>query len=108
MHDSPVYLTAQHLHKLQRILISTIPIYPSPSTSTFPTLHITPKDFLRRLLFKLKEHSIDISTVRLYGGAASYVLISDSDFAYRDIDIVIQIKTALSSELKTTLFSKSI
>ena len=59
------------------------------------------------MLIKLKQHSIDISSVRLNGSAASYVLINDSDFVYRDIDIVFLIKTPLSSEQKTTLFSSN-
>jgi hypothetical protein len=107
MHVSPVYLTSDQIKKLRRVLTPTIPIYPSPPTSSFPTLHITPKEFLRQVLFKLKQHSIDISSIRLHGGAASYVLINDSDFVYRDIDILFLIKTPLSEEKQTTLFSSN-
>jgi hypothetical protein len=107
MYESPVYLIPEQIDKLRRVLTPTIPIYPSPPTSSFPTLHIIPKDFLRKLLVKLKEHSIEISTIRLHGGAASYVLINDSDFVYRDIDILFHIKTPLSSEQQTTLFSSN-
>jgi hypothetical protein len=107
MYESPVYLIPEQIDKLRRVLTPTIPIYPSPPTSSFPTLHIIPKDFLREVLFKLKEHSIDISTIRLHGGAASYVLINDSDFVYRDIDILFYVKTPLSSEQQTTLFSSN-
>ncbi|CAF2994863.1 unnamed protein product [Rotaria socialis] len=107
MHSSPVYLTLPQIDKLRRVLTPTIPIYPSPPTSTFPTLHITPRDFLRRVLLKLNEHSIDISDIRLYGGAASYVLVKDSDFVYRDIDILFIVKTPLSSQQQTTLFSSN-
>jgi hypothetical protein len=107
MCESSVYLIPEQINKLRRVLTPTIPIYPSPPTSSFPTLHIIPKDFLRELLFKLKENSIEISTVRLHGGAASYVLINDSDFVYRDIDILFYVKTPLSSEQQTTLFSSN-
>ncbi|CAF1571341.1 unnamed protein product [Adineta ricciae] len=107
MHVAPVYLTPEQNDKLRRVLLPTIPIYPSPPTSSFPTLHITPKDFLRNLLIKLREHSIEISSIRLHGGAASYVLVNDSDFVYRDIDILFLIKTPLSSEQQTTLFSSN-
>ncbi|CAF1186944.1 unnamed protein product [Adineta steineri] len=107
MHVSPVYLTPEQNDKLRRVLTPTIPIYPSPPTSSFPTLHIVPKDFLRDILLKLKEHSIDILNIRLHGGAASYVLVNDSDFVYRDIDIVFQIKTPLSSQQQTKLFSSN-
>lgn len=107
MDSSAVYLTTEQLDKLRRILKPVIPIYPSPATATFPTIHVTPKDFLRQVLFKLKEHSIDISAIRLHGSAASYVLIDDSDFLYRDIDISFHIQTPLSSQQKTTLFSSN-
>ena len=107
MHNSTVFLTVEQVDKLRRVLNPTIPIYPSPTTPSFPTLHIIPKDFLRQVLIKLKQHSIDVSSVRLNGSAASYVLINDSDFVYRDIDIVFLIKTPLSSEQKTTLFSSN-
>ena len=107
MYAPSVYLTPEQIDKLRRVLTPTIPIYPSPPTSSFPTLHIIPKDFLREVLFKLKEHSIDISTIHLHGGAASYVLINDSDFLYRDIDIHFDVKTPLSSERQTTLFSSN-
>jgi hypothetical protein len=107
MHVSPVYLTSKQIDKLRRVLTPTIPIYPSPPTSSFPTLHIIPKDFLRQVLVRLKQHSIHISTVRLYGGAASYVLINDSDFVYRDLDILFHINTPLSSQKQTTLFSSN-
>ncbi|CAF4338480.1 unnamed protein product [Rotaria sp. Silwood2] len=107
MHVSSIYLTSEQIDKLRRVLTPTIPIYPSPPTSSFPTLHITPKDFLRDVLLKLHKHSIDITAVRLHGGAASYVLVNDSDFVYRDIDILFLIKTSLSSQQQTTLFSSN-
>jgi len=107
MHVSSIHLKPEQIDKLRRVLTPTIPIYPSPPTSSFPTLHIIPKDFLRQVLFKLKQHSIDISSIHLHGGAASYVLINDSDFVYRDIDIFFHIKTPLSSQQQTTLFSSN-
>ena len=104
---SKVYLTSPQIDKLRRVLNPTIPIYPSPSSSTFPTLHIVPKDFLRQVFNKLKEHSIDVTDIRLNGGAASYVLIKDSNFAYRDIDILFTLNTSLASERETTLYSST-
>lgn len=104
---SSVYLNSEQIDKLRRVLSPTIPIYPSPPTSTFPNLHITPRDFLRNVLIRLKENAVEISSVHLHGGAASYVLINDSDFIYRDIDILFYVKTPLSSEQQTTLFSSN-
>jgi hypothetical protein len=107
MHTSNVCLTSEQIDKLRRVLNPTIPIYPSPSTSSCPTLHIVPKDFLRQLLIKLKQHEINVSDVRLNGGAASYVLIDDSNFAYRDIDILFCIDTPLTMKRQTTLFASN-
>jgi hypothetical protein len=101
-----VYLNNDQTDKLKHILDRSIPIY-SSSSSLFPTLNLTPRHFLRQVFTKLKEYSIDITSIRLNGGAASYVLVNDSNFAYRDIDILIHIQTPLSSEQKTTLFSSN-
>ena len=104
--NSKVYLTCEQTDKLKHVLDRPIPICSSPPSS-FPTLNITPRHFLRQVLRKLKEYSIDITSVRLNGGAASYVLVNDLNFIYRDIDILIHIQTPLSSEQKTTLFSSN-
>ena len=100
--SSQVYLTREQTERLKHVLDRSIPICSSPPSSS-PTLNITPRHFLRQVLWKLKEHSIDITGVRLNGGAASYVLVKDSNFVYRDIDILFLIKTPLSSEQKTSL-----
>ncbi|UJR27903.1 hypothetical protein I4U23_009164 [Adineta vaga] len=104
--SSKVYLTCEQIEKLKHVLDRSIPIC-SSLPSTFPTLNLTPRHFLRQILWKLKEHSIDITYIRLNGGAASYVLVNDSNFSYRDVDIIIHINTSLSSEQKTTLFSSN-
>ena len=104
--NSKVYLNNTQTDKLKHVLDRSIPIY-SSSPSTFPTLNLTPRHFLRQVFNKLKEYAIDITSVRLNGGAASYVLVNDPNFLYRDIDILIHIRTPLSSEQKTTLFSSN-
>ncbi|CAF2074880.1 unnamed protein product [Rotaria magnacalcarata] len=105
-YNTKVYLTCEQTDKLRHILDRSIPICPSPA-SLFPTLNITPRNFLRQVLCKLKEYSIELTSIRINGGAASYVLVNDSNFVYRDIDILIHIKTPLSSEQKTKLFSSN-
>jgi hypothetical protein len=103
--NSKAYLNCEQTDKLEQILNNPVPI--CPSTSSLPTLNIKPRYFLRQILNKLKEHSIEITSIRLNGGAASYVLIDGSNFAYRDLDILLHIKTPLSSQQKTTLFSSN-
>ncbi|CAF0744295.1 unnamed protein product [Didymodactylos carnosus] len=53
------------------------------------------------------SNNIEIDSIRLNGGAASYVLTTDDDFVYRDLDILFFVKSPLNSEQKTNLFSKS-
>ena len=106
LNNNKVYLTNVQTDKLKHVLDRSIPIY-SSSPATFPTLNLTPRHFLRQVFYKLKEYAIDITSVRLNGGAASYVLVNDPNFLYRDIDIIIHIQTPLSSEQKTTLFSSN-
>ncbi|CAF0896602.1 unnamed protein product [Adineta steineri] len=102
--NSKVYLTDDQVDKLKQVLDRPIPICSSPPSSS-PTLNIVPRYFLRQVVRKLKQYSIDVTSIRLNGGAASYILVNDSNFVYRDIDILIFIKTPLSSEQKTTLLS---
>lgn len=104
--NSKVYLNHEQIDKLKHVLDRSISIYSSSSIS-LPTLNLIPRYFLRQLAHKLKEYSIDITSIRLNGGAASYVLVNDPNFLYRDIDILISIQTPLSSEQKTTLFSSN-
>lgn len=104
--NNKVYLTREQIEKLKHVLDRSIPICSSPPSSS-PTLNITPRHFLRQVLWKLREYSIDIIDVRLNGGAASYVLVDDPSFIYRDIDILFLIRTPLSSEQKTDIFSSN-
>jgi hypothetical protein len=101
-----MYLTCDQTDKLIHVVDRSIPICPS-QPSSFPTLNLTPRHFLRQVSSKLKEQSIDVTHIRLNGGAASFVLVNESNFVYRDIDILFHIKTPLSSEQKTTLFSSN-
>ena len=54
--NNKAYLTCEQTDKLKHVLDRSIPICSSPPSS-FPTLNLTPKHFLRQVLHKLKEHS---------------------------------------------------
>ena len=105
--SNQVYLTREQIEKLKQVLDRLVPICSSPGTSSSPTLHISPRAFLRQVLQKFRENHIDIEHVRLNGGAASFVLVDDRDFVYRDIDILFYIRTPLSSNKQTKLFSSN-
>lgn len=98
-------LTSDQIEKLRRVFSANISIYPLVETSTFPILNIGPREFLRLVYLKLQERNIEVSAVRLNGGAASYVLVNDPDFVYRDVDILFCLNTPLTSQRETNLFN---
>jgi len=69
------------------VLINGVQDVESPP---LPTLACRPIDFLDVLLRNMAMSDIQVSDVRLYGGAASYV-ISDSSSSFNDIDIMIHV-----------------
>ncbi|CAF1210448.1 unnamed protein product [Adineta steineri] len=86
-------LQNRHVNKLCSILEEPIEIH---GQGNFPTLNIVSKDFLIELRRAFHINNIDITDVRLNGGAASYVLTNDKAFSYSDIDFIF--RCDLSSE----------
>jgi len=62
-----------------------------------PTFACRPIDFLAVLLRNLKYAQIQVDSVRLYGGAASYVLSAASSF-FNDIDLMITVSFDAAAE----------
>jgi len=54
----------------------------------FPALNVPLKDFITNLKYKLIEKNVFVNDVRINGGMASYILTSDTSYAYSDIDII--------------------
>lgn len=70
--------------------------HPYPSRGPLPTFACRPIDFLDVLLHNLKEANITVNGVRLYGGAASYVIREVAAF-YNDIDLMIHVDFNVSA-----------
>lgn len=72
------------------IVNSSQPSHLHQQTLALPTFACRPIDFIEVLLRNLEEAEVCFKGVRLYGGAASYV-ISESAAFYNDIDLMIHI-----------------
>jgi len=86
-------LTYEQVKRLDFVMDQTVPIH---GRGNFPTLYVKLKELIRLVKHKLqKEHSIEIRDVRLFGGAASYVLAPENSH-YNDLDLIFG--TDLSNE----------
>jgi len=86
-----VTLATQQLRRLTAVLNSMVIINEGSGVDTvLPTFACRPIDFLGVLLRNLKYTQIQVDSIRLYGGAASYVLSEASSF-FNDIDLMITV-----------------
>ncbi len=71
--------------KLDSLLNKYVPIH---GRGTFPTLNVRLKDFIRNLNQRLIHQRVKIKDVRINGGVASYVLATETNYEFSDIDII--------------------
>jgi len=88
-----MYLNAPQLQRLKAILNNMVMINSNEVSSTgqpsLPTLACRPIDFVDVVLQNLAISEIPVVDVRIYGGAASYVISGFS--SYNDIDVMIHV-----------------
>jgi len=93
-----VTLATQQLRRLTAVLNSMVIINEGSGIDpVLPTFACRPIDFLGVLLRNLKYAQIQVDSVRLYGGAASYVLSAASSF-FNDIDLMITVSFDATAE----------
>jgi len=89
-----VNLNPSQLNRLKAILYNMVMINSNGDASTgqppLPTLACRPIDFVDVLLRNLEIAEISVIEVRIYGGAASYV-ISEASSSFNDIDVMIHV-----------------
>jgi len=86
-----ITLASQQFRRLTAVLNSMVIINEgSGFDQALPTFACRPIDFLGVLLRNLRYAQIQVDSVRLYGGAASYVLSEASSF-FNDIDLMITV-----------------
>ncbi len=71
--------------KLDSLLNKYVPIH---GRGTFPTLNVRLKDFIRNLNRRLVQQRVKVKDVRINGGVASYVLATETNYEFSDIDII--------------------
>ena len=99
-------LNVSQTNRLLALLDSAIVI---SSPMTLINVNVIPWRFLIRFQNEAKQRQLDVKNIRLSGGAASFVLDPNGDFAYRDLDFLISIDGITSdkiwSNLKDAVFS---
>jgi len=95
-----VALSSQQRQRLTAVLHSMVIINEGSGVDPvplLPTFACRPIDFLDVLLRNLEEDGIKVDGVRLYGGAASYVLSEASSF-FNDIDLMVHVNFDATAE----------
>ncbi|KAL7645760.1 UNVERIFIED_CONTAM: hypothetical protein RMT77_002655 [Armadillidium vulgare] len=78
-------LTFEQVKRLNDVLQGVIPIH---GRGNFPTLEIKLKDFVTVVKGKLEADSLLVKDIRINGSAASYILATDEEQAYNDLDLI--------------------
>jgi hypothetical protein len=84
--SSSEILNWEQVKKLDHLLNCVVPIH---GRYNFPTLTVCLKDFIRNLKKKLEDSQINVNSIHINGGVASYIIAEKSkESAYSDIDII--------------------
>ncbi|MCL4128584.1 UNVERIFIED_CONTAM: hypothetical protein GTU68_004758 [Idotea baltica] len=78
-------LTFEQVKRLNDVLQEVLPIH---GRGNFPTLEIRLTDFVTLVRNKLEADSVAVKDIRINGGAASYILATDEEQAYNDLDLI--------------------
>lgn len=78
-------LTYEQVKRLNDVLQEVLPIH---GRGNFPTLEIRLKDLVTLVRSKLEADSLSVKDIRINGGAASYILATEGEQAYNDLDLI--------------------
>ncbi|CAI9734203.1 Hypothetical predicted protein [Octopus vulgaris] len=90
-------LEYDQLMRLVEVMEASIPIH---GRGNFPTLDVKLKDLIQLVRQKLKSEGVHVRDMRLNGGAASYVLETDTSQTYNDLDLIFGIDLSNQNELQ--------
>lgn len=90
-------LCFEQVDRLHHVMETAIPVH---GRGNFPTLEIKLKALVQVVRKKLQKDGIDLRDVRLNGGAASYILGSENDQAYNDLDLIFGLKLTTQNDLQ--------
>ncbi|XP_041462532.1 LOW QUALITY PROTEIN: terminal nucleotidyltransferase 5C-like [Lytechinus variegatus] len=71
--------------RLDEVLTTPVDVH---GRGNFPTLDVTLLDLVENVREKLVDSNIDVRCIRLNGGAASYILSTDENQSYNDLDLI--------------------
>jgi len=90
-------LCYEQVDRLHRVMEACIPVH---GRGNFPTLDIKLKDLVQVVRKRLQKDGIHLRDVRLNGGAASYILGSENNQAYNDLDLIFGLKLTCQNDLQ--------
>ena len=90
-------LCHEQVSRLGEVMEDTVPIH---GRGNFPTLELKLKDLVQMLKEKLKEDGISVRDIRLNGGAASYILGTDTVQSYNDLDLIFGVDLSSHTNLQ--------
>lgn len=90
-------LEYDQLMRLVEVMEASVPIH---GRGNFPTLDVKLKDLVQLVRQKLKAEEVHIRDMRLNGGAASYVLGTDTAQSYNDLDLIFGVDLSNQNELQ--------
>uniref|UniRef100_A0A6A7FWD3 polynucleotide adenylyltransferase n=2 Tax=Hirondellea gigas TaxID=1518452 RepID=A0A6A7FWD3_9CRUS len=82
-------LTYEQVNRLDNVLQEVLPIH---GRGNFPTIEVRLRDLVAVVRAKLTADSVPVKDIRLNGGAASYILATDSDQPYNDLDLIFAVE----------------
>lgn len=78
-------LSYEQVRRLDTVMEEVVPIH---GRGNFPTLEIKLKDLVQVVRAKLEKDAVHVKDIRLNGGAASYILATESTQPYNDLDLI--------------------
>ncbi|KAK3610970.1 hypothetical protein CHS0354_000155 [Potamilus streckersoni] len=90
-------LCYEQVIRLDDVMEETVAIH---GRGNFPTLDVKLKNLVKIVRDKLRAEGVRVGDIRLNGGAASYVLDSDSCQPYNDVDLIFGVDLSNHNELQ--------
>ena len=91
-------LCYEQIQRLTRVMTENIQAH---GKGNFPTLDIQLKELVKEVKLRLTSKCIDISDVRLNGGAASYILgLESPNQTYNDLDLIFRVDLERNEDIQ--------
>ncbi|KAJ8253425.1 hypothetical protein GJAV_G00212800 [Gymnothorax javanicus] len=95
--ESCSVLTWDQVSRLNEVLTEAVPVH---GRGNFPTLEVRLKDIVQMVRNQLEQKGIKVKDVRLNGSTASYVLVQDNGWTYKDLDVIFRVDLPQEAEFQ--------